>query len=62
MTTSDERMSECDDLQVDSDACGQQWWTEKKQTKPEPAVVGETTRCTIRRPDDQRTKGEVMKR
>ncbi len=46
MTTGDERVSGRDELQVDDVACGQQWWTEKTQTKPEPAVVGETTRYT----------------
>ena len=50
MTTGDERVS----------GPGQQWWTEKTQTKPEPAVVGETTRYTSTRRNDQRTMDEVM--
>ena len=60
MTTGDERVSGRDELQVDDVACGQQWWTEKTQTKPEPAVVGETTRYTSTRRNDQRTTDEVM--
>ena len=60
MTTGDERVSGRDELQVDDVACGQQWWTEKTQTKPEPAVVGETTRYTSMRRNDQRTTDEVM--
>ena len=60
MTTGDERVSGRDELQVDNVACGQQWWTEKTQTKPEPAVVGETTRYTSTRRNDRRTTDEVM--
>ena len=60
MKTSGERVSECDELQVVGGACDQQWRTEEMQNKPDPAVVGETKRCTGRLRDDKRTTDEVM--
>jgi hypothetical protein len=37
-----------DELQVDDETRGQQWWTETVDgRKPAPAVVGEAATCTL---------------